>query len=531
MRARVNDCLRSIIGSAIVIAGLISNAWLRLRIVLYARNQKRLKRKYGINSDTPVAPYGPQIVQSIRTKAGRRARFAQTSGSTGKAKEILYTKRRLLALKLTFSEMFARACYAFAIKRTSLYVFSSFQTDESVTSLLLDEDSLPSYLSTLQAPYRVQQHPAIRSLMANYGSTAVRFWILTISNPGMLYSTNPSTISTFLDELASDWQRSCALISDWHHNPRLFPSDVHKIARRLDSRGSADRIELITKSNAPLPLSTYAPAVSVYTCWTGGYVKPFLDRLAVHLLSPRYRLIPMYSMSTETIETLPYFRSEDIAFFPVGAGVVYEFTDGTRLLEPQQLEPGSLYLMVVSDRYGLRRYQTDDLFLCKRKLNGLPDLVFARRRSLEYSFTGEKLTAEQLSAVFDQLRTLYPSLLVDKFLTCVPSQPPHALPHYKVLLIGDSLSSGSHHLLAIRCDELLSEINCEYKSKRASGRLGPITVIEAPKQDFPSQFKFLPLYRHEDDVLLAIDSTLPRYGTDRIQVRATSLDGVSTVTR
>jgi len=493
MRGQINDCLRGTISLAIAIAGLISNALLRLRIVLYARNQKRLKRKYGINIDTPVLPYGPQIVQSIQTAARPGSQFAQTSGSTGKAKQILYTKRRLLALKLTFSEMFARACYAFAIKRTSLYVFSSFQTDASLTSLLLDENSLPNYLSTLQAPYRVQQHPAIQCLVAKYGSAAVRLWILTISNPGVVYSTNPSTISTFLDELASDWQRSSALISDWHHNPRSFASDVHKIARRLDSRGSADRMELITKSNAPLPLSTYAPAVTAYICWTGGYVKPFLDRLAVHLPSTRYKLIPMYSMSTETIETLPYFRSEDVASFPIGAGVVYEFIDGTTLLRPQQLEPGKLYAMVVSDRYGLRRYQTDDLFLCKRKINGLPDLAFARRRSLEYSFTGEKVTAEQLSAVFERLRTMYPSLLADKFLTCVPSQPAHELPHYKVLLIGDRRTSSSHHLLATRCDELLSEINCEYKSKRASGRLGPITFVEAPRQDVPSQFKFLPL--------------------------------------
>jgi hypothetical protein len=500
MRGHLNDCLRSIFGLAILIAGLISNALQKLRIALYARNQKRLKRKYGINSETPVLPYGPQMVQSIQAKARPRARFAQTSGSTGKPKEILYTKWRLLALKLTFSEMFAQACYAFGIKRTSLYVFSSFQTDASLTSLLLDESSLPNYFSTLQAPYRIEQFPAIRSMVTKYGSAAVRLWILTISNPGVLYSTNPSTISTFLDELASDWQRSSRLIKDWHNDAQSFASDVHRIARRLESRGATERVKRIARSDAPLPLSVYAPGVSAYICWTGGYVKPFLDRLAVHLPSRRYKLIPMYSMSTETIETLPYFRGEDVAFFPIGAGVVYEFIEETELLEPEQLEPGKLYAMVVSDRYGLRRYHTDDLFLCKRKIKGLPDLAFGRRRSLEYSFTGEKVTAEQLSAIFDQLRTMYASLLADKFLTCVPSQAPHELPHYKVLLIGNTRNPGSHHLLATHCDKLLGEINCEYKSKRASGRLGPISFVEVPMKDFPSQFKFLPLYRHEDDL-------------------------------
>ena len=152
--------------------------------------------------------------------------------------------------------------------------------------------------------------------------------------------------------------------------------------------------------------------------------------------------------------------------------------------EPHQLEPGKLYAMVVSDAYGLRRYQTDDLFLCKRKINGLPDLVFVRRRSLEYSFTGEKLTAEQLTAVFEQLRAMYPSQLADRFLTCVPTQSAPTQ-----FLITDCYSSvinvpataSSHDFIATRCDELLSEINCEYRSKRASGRLGPIDLLRTLK--------------------------------------------------
>ncbi len=499
MTGPINDCVRSIIAGAITILGLLLSGLQRFQMLGFSLNQKWLKRKYGITRDTPVLPYDPTLVQSRKD-----VRFAQTSGSTGEPKRIPYTKRRLLGLKLTFSDMFARACYAFKIKRTCLYVFSSFETDESLTSLLLDESRLPNYLSTLQAPYRVQHHPAIRALVSKYGAAAVRLWILTISNPGVLYSTNPSTISTFLDEVASNWRQSSKLIRDWCER-RTFEPDVHKIARRLQSRGCEQRLKRIATSALPLPLSACTPAVEAYICWTGGYVKPFLDRLVAHLPPPRYRLIPMYSMSTETIETLPYFRDEDVAFLPLASGVLYEFSDDSdHLLDAQQLEPGEFYAMVVSDAYGLRRYQTGDLFLCIRKVQGLPDLVFVRRRALEYSFTGEKLTAEQLSAVFEQLREMYPALVADTFLTCVPSASTHALPHYNVLLIGDQRLQSSHELLAGRCDELLSEINCEYNSKRASGRLGPIRVMTlgteefvarfAEKGQWESQFKFLPLY-------------------------------------
>src|SRR6185369_13527187 len=200
-------------------------------------------------------------------------------------KEILYTRRRLLALKLTFSDMFARACYAFQIARTSLYVFSSFETDTSLTSLLLDENKieLPHYLSTLQAPYRVQHHPAIDSLVSIYGAAAVRLWLLTISNPGVLYSTNPSTLSTFLDELAHDWSRSSKLIKDWCKDPASFSPAIHRIFRHLQSRGCHQRLKQIAESAGPMPLALCAPAVTTYICWTGGYVQQFLDRLAVHL--------------------------------------------------------------------------------------------------------------------------------------------------------------------------------------------------------------------------------------------------------
>ena len=510
----LNDCLRAVIGWTIVVWGLVSQRLLRFRMLGYSRNQERLKRRYGITRNTPVLPYGPRIVESIQstaTKAGPSARFAQTSGSTGKPKELLYTKRRLLAQKFTFSDMFARACYAFGIKRTSLYVFNSFQSDASLTSLLLNEHAAPNYLSTLQAPYRVQHSPVIHALVSKYGAAAVRLWILTISNPGVLYATNPSTISTFLDELASDWQQASRLVKDWCEAPASFTPEVHKIARRLESRGCNERLKQIFISNTPLPLSVCAPAVEAYLCWTGGYVKPFLDRLVKHLPAPRYKLIPMYSMSTETIETLPNFRDEDVAFLPIAAGVVYEFIEETaldrvnNLLNPDQLEPGKLYAMVVSDAYGLRRYQTDDLFLCERKLNGLPDLAFVRRRSLEYSFTGEKLTAEQLTTVFEQLRVMYPSLLDDRFLTCVPTFG--TVPHYQLMLLGHHpfANCNSNDLIAARCDELLSELNSEYRSKRSSGRLGPIECLNVEIRDFAerfgnnvtweAQFKFLPLIR------------------------------------
>ena len=511
MSELANDALRLIIARIIMLLGIALDLRQRFRIVRFAANQRRLKRKYRLHADTPVVSYGPRVVESIRhaaARVGRDARFALTSGSTGEPKQVLYTRRRLRALKFTFTDMFARAVRAYGLKRTSLYVFSSFSQDASLTSMLLDETRLPVYFSTLQAPYRIQHHRSIRTLVSQYGASAVRLWLLAITNPGVLYATNPSTISTFLDELQTNWITCSRLATDWQYNPNKFDPTLRRLVRRVTARGSAKRLRLIATSARPVALTDFAPAVQAYICWTGGYVKPFLDRLAKQLPPPRYRLIPMYSMSTETVETETVFRNGDVQFLPLARGVVYEFIPANasdyaqNLIAPAQLTPGQTYAMVVSDSYGLRRYQTGDLFACRRMTNGLPDLAFLRRRALEYSFIGEKVTAEQLNFVFDRLRTKHPATLADAFLTCVPSLPLNERPHYKIILIRDSQITPDTDLLAAECDELLSNLNCEYKNKRANGSLAPARFIQTSAASFAqgfensweTQFKFLPLY-------------------------------------
>lgn len=520
MRGLLNDCMRRLIGFGIIRLGTAMCIAQRIRIGAYSWNLKRLRRLYGITPDTRILPFGPEselLVEKAAERAGRGARFAFTSGSTGRPKRILYTKGRLRTVRLAFVDAFARCCRSLRIERTSLYVFSSLSKDDSLTSLLLEDERLPPYLFTLQAPYRVQCHAAIRALASEYGVTAVRLWILAIANPGVLYSTNPSTLSYFLDELSSDWRMSSALVRRWVGEPEAFDAKVHEIARRLESRGSGSRLRRIAESRMPLALEVVAPAVKTCICWTGGYVKPFLDRLACRLPRERYRLVPMYSMSTETIETVSRYDKGELSFLPLASRVLYEFIEEgmedrpENLLTACGLRAGKTYAMVVSDPYGLRRYQTGDLFLCHGFVHGLPDLSFVRRRGLEYSFTGEKLTAEQVGSVFGRLRAEYPILGADKFLCCVPSHPfGDPVPHYKLVLVEGGCSGvdafGSE--LAGRCDRLLGEVNGEYAGKRSSGRLGRVEFLRISPGEFAvrlggsrrgngwnAQFKFLPLYR------------------------------------
>jgi hypothetical protein len=518
MSGLINDFLRTLIAYGIRVTGLFATLAQRVRVAEFHRRQQQLRVKYAIDDQTPVLSYGRETIALInRAAAGvhGQVQFALTSGSTGTPKRILFTKSRLHYLKSTFTDFFVRCCWAFSLRQTSLYVFSSLIHDQSLTSMLLSETRFPSYFSTLQAPYRVQSHPALRWLASNYGATAVRLWILVIANPGVLYSTNPSTISTFLDDLATRWLSSSKLVRDWHYQPQLFDKSLHRIARRLCARGAARRIARIAKSEKPLALAVCVPAVATYICWTGGYVQPFLKRLATYLPPNRYRLIPMYSMSTETVETMGCIVGQSVTFVPLASDVYYEFIHeseddlSSNILQPAQLHVGHTYSLIVSDNYGLRRYQTADLFLCEGQLFGLPQLTFVRRKNLEYSFTGEKLTEQQVHSAFQSLRDDIPEL-AQAFMTVVPSQPAdEPVPHYKLVIVSESQdrSEDTSEEIAERCDEILAEINCEYKSKRETGRLGAVRLVRADRNSFlrrlnrehasswETQFKFLPLYR------------------------------------
>ena len=151
-------------------------------------------------------------------------------------------------------------------------------------------------------------------------------------------------------------------------------------------------------------------------------------------------------------------------------------------------------------------------------IDGLPDLRFERRRGLTFSFTGEKLTGEQLTLAFAQLRAEDPTLReVD--MTCLPSRPHEpALPGYALILgyptdhpLGTA-DDVTIKRVARNFDTLLCDINQELASKHESNRLAPTRALALPyealaasldrrtasdgdrsQRSWESQFKLTPL--------------------------------------
>ena len=515
LRATVNDAVRAVYGWAIGALALVGCGLQALALRSWPQRQIRLRRQLGITERSPILRYGPEVERQLAAHVraardrGRSLEHALTSGSTAAPKRIPFSPRRLRQIRWLFVDAFARACRSFGLSRRSLYLFASASQDGSLTSLLLREPRPAPGLALLQAPYRLERDAFVRAWTAEFGLAAVRAVLLALSNPGVLYATNPSTLTTFFDDLEADWTRvrgcAAALLSAAGWPWRLG---------WLLARGARGRLSAMAASPRPLPLDQLAPGVGAVMTWTGGYLAPFLHRLARHLPAGVV-VIPMFSLSTETVATLPRYASDGrTAFLPLAPDVLYEFLpadapdDPAYLVPPAQLRPGAEVAVVVSDRHGLRRYQTEDLFVCRGLVRGLPDLAFVRRRGLSHSFTGEKLTGEQIEAAFVRLRQER-ALPEHLHLTLEPRfAPSDPRPHYHLHVVGPDADVVGLPRLAERCQALLEALNGEYRAKSTSGRLGPVkasatsvaafaTAVLGPAaseaRGWEGQFKFLPL--------------------------------------
>ena len=518
MNAVWNDFQRACIGIVLTFVGWCLEFLFWFRVLRFRSSQGSLRRELKLDALTPASRFGPEVQERLKNtfeslrRSGDEPVWAETSGSTREPKRLVYTRSRLKLSHLLFFDSYTRIFTRLKIQRRSFFIFASIRPDRSLTSLLLTEGRIPPRLVCLQTPYRVLAHPEVRELADRYGDTALRLWILSVSNPGMVYATNPSTLAAFLDGLNGDRERSLKLCKDWVERPEIFSRALHRIYRRIESRGAFGRVcELARSTHKSVKelLADGLPGLSVISSWDGGYVRPFLERVQANINA---RFVPLYSMSTETVETQAAVVGGRIHFLPIVPGVLMEFTSESsdQIILPSQLEIGSEYSLVVSDRYGLLRYQTDDLFECVGFVRGLPDLRFKRRAGLAYSFTGEKITGEQVSRAIEKLRatlgregpsfSLFPRVA--------------EIPHYELISTGPA-NSGIFdptlcaQLLSVFESELFAQ-NLEFKAKRESGRLGPTTLRAVSIEEFAaqvskksevggweSQFKFLPLYTRE----------------------------------
>ena len=509
---RLNDAVRRWIGGLIAVMSTILRAALLIRIRTFRVQQMWLRRKYRLDPSTNVHGYDTATIRNIERSARARTIYVQTSGSTREPKRIAFDARRLRTTLLVFLSAICRILASELRRNRTFFVMAPIRSDRSLTALMLKKRIVPDYVCWLQAPHCAQGDPAIQKAANDYGDAAIWLWLLTIADPGLIYATNPSTIATFLNSVSSNWTVVRRFVRDYVEG-RVDGAPLQRIHARIASRGATERLAQIAESDSALPVQILFPGLRAFCCWDGGYTHLFVEQIRTHLPEEQYRHVPMYSMSTETVETVPARIGKRYVYLPLAPGVFYEFIECgdadavSNLKLPRELRLGHRYTMVVCDPYGLRRYQTEDVFECEGFVKGVPDLRFVHRRNLSYSFTGEKLTAEQLRLAYAQAGEQFGALGANSFLTCFPSFPEGAsIPSYRLVIVGLSFEQSLHSSeIADFVEARVMEINSEYEAKVRSGRLGRMSAEVVGVGEFVtnvvngggawlSQFKFLPLY-------------------------------------
>ncbi len=521
MRSLINYLSRVLISISFYFFNILIFLQKKMTIIHYQKKQVILRKKLTIQNQEihPYDTYTQKNIENFYHNHQGEKYFALTSGTTNKPKKIFYSQKRLAMNKWCYSSsMITMLGFKFYLK--TFFIFSSLKKDSSLTSLLTKEKNQLNHFEYLQAPYRILDSPLFQSLSQKYGYTSIRLWLIALSNPRAFYATNPSSLVHFLEEIKNNWNTVKLFTVDFLQKNLNDIEELSLLANKVKDYGSTQRLESIKNSPSPIELSIINPALKSIICWDGGYVGVFLDKLK-KLISPNINFYPMFSMSTEVIETLPFKRNNHLYLLPIAPGVLYEFIERNKdisqanILNAWELVQGKEYIMIVSDSYGLKRYNTQDLFLCQDTYLGLPHLLFRKRINLSFSFTGEKITGEQITLLFNRVREIFfpknqKKLFTMPFMTTIPVKPLEGKPYYKILIVSELEDFKNKEFLAKVQNFINKEffkINFEYAEKVSSKRLGPFKVANIKKQVFlkrmldervdswESQFKFLPLYK------------------------------------
>jgi hypothetical protein len=481
----INKILRLSLSLFFWITSFIVRGIYIVRILLFRYNQKKLKKKYNVQNIIP-ASYNDDLEKRMNDRYKQGDEYAFTSGSSSKPKKILYPKERLQNVKKEYVySLFNLLKRDLSFK--TLFIISSLSDDNSLSDMMTRDKKTPSRIELLQAPYRALKLDALKMHTKEYGIQALRVFIIYISRPRVIYATNPSSIVTLHDSLEES--DTFKFINDFVNEKISNQKDIEKIVNRITDRrtySKVDRAESLLELNHNL---------KGFISWDGGYVKAYLKRLKKAY--PEVLHYPLFSMSTENVETLNYKK----LFLPIYPKTLYEFkTLDNKLLDAKDIKVGQEYEMIISNQYGLQRYCTDDIFLCHKKVFGVPSLIFQKRKSLSSSFTGEKITAEQVLELTSQLQNKYPistlSLIghLDK------------AKYTLAIIASNTFKDIQAEELTEDFEKLLKSINSEFKDKRESNRLeafdwrvyNSYEFISFIKNDnaenWESQFKFLPIY-------------------------------------
>jgi hypothetical protein len=405
--------------------------------------------------------------------------YAQTSGSTGTPKYIPISPTALAmhrAEQALFTYLQYRACPA-AFGGKALGIMGA--AVEGRLDSGHDVGSVSGHLyqalpSSLRARFVL---PPGVSTIADYDLKYLVILRLALAFRNITYlgSPNPSTFLRLQDVL-NDRRDVLAGSLETGTLPEIDALDEDTRAIVLAHVRSDRARAAQLRGTTPLTFARLWPEISLVTTWTGGACGIALDKLR-RALPASTKVMELGYQSTECRGTIA-LDAETPGGLPPFHHHFFEFVEPDdwdngrqECLGLGQLEQGKRYYIIVTTAAGLFRYFMNDIVEVTGRYRATPLLRFVQKGKGVTNLTGEKLYEAQVIDAVQGAAQRY--CFVAPFFVLVADEE-H--PSYHLYLESDTASCPTPSELLAAVDERLGELNIEYQSKRASGRLAPLTL-------------------------------------------------------
>ncbi len=412
--------------------------------------------------------------------------FAQTSGTTGTPKYIPVTPTCQKGGGTTTWLHFARKDHPAMFAGKVITIVSPAVEGRTPCGIPFGSTSgmvireLPGIVQSAYAvPYEVYE---VEDYDAKYYAL-LRFGVA--ENVTMLGTANPSSVvklAEMADRLSDSLIRDIrdgTLGDEFEIQPELRRKLEPKL--RADPQRARDLEQMRERRGGRLLPADYWPRMALIGCWKGGTVSSYLERFPAWY-DPDGRGMPAN-------RDMGYLASEARMSIPVsdhGAGGVlsvhlnvFELVpaedidgrpgdpDSWRFLGVDEVEVGHEYYVFITTTGGLYRYDMNDVIEVVGRYRKAPVIVFRRKGRGMTNLTGEKLSVNQLIEAVAR----------------ASSAAGVEAPHFKA----EPDSDASRYVFKVEfrptpdeatartflksADQSLDELNIEWKTKRASGRL------------------------------------------------------------
>jgi hypothetical protein len=455
----------------------------------------RLKTWRSFQKHVPVSTYEdlkPYIDAELRGLSGQLTAekpilFAMTSGTTGDSKYIPVTPESREA-KAELMKVWLSAFYQDHPEIFSEHVLSIVSPEvetHAPSGIPCGSESGHAYRNlplpvqaTYALPYEVFE---IEDYESRY-YTILR--IAAAQQISLIVTTNPSTLLVLCERLV---KRTRSIIRDVRRGGvadfvKIPPKLREKIADFLSPNPArADELQQAAAKHGQKLLPKFIwPKLAAIACWQGGTVGEYLAKLEPYF-PENIPIRDLGYLASEQRGSVPLFDNTDIGVLAIATNV-YEFFSAdrerkprrTELLAVDEVELGKRYFVYVTTLGGLYRYDMNDIVEVAAYYEKTPMIRFVQKGDGVVSFTGEKLSEEQVLAAveraFQSLEGKY------EFISAVGEMKSDK-PRYAFLAEFDQIPKPAQIKDIVKAlDDSLSEQNQEYAAKRKSLRIDSPTL-------------------------------------------------------